>query len=364
MSSSSNNSTNSNEPRRLYGLSCSYFTGKLEAYFRSKGIPFEFVEMNRAIFLECAKATGILQMPCTREPDGRWLTDTTKIMEHFEASDDFPKIRPTAPAAAFFSALLEDLFDEWYWRPALYYRWANADDARLLSTEIARELLRDLPLPLFLRRWFILARQRRVFLKQDGVTQQTAPAIEQLYLDSLAALDVIFSKRPFLFGDRPCEADYGLFGPFFRHFFCDPTASALMRKRAPHLLNWVTRLWSTRPDDLQQAAAASAIPDDLGYFCEMISEDYLPYLAANAEAVARGDARVRYHAQGVDWEIPSAPYRALCLNDLKGKFTELTQDARAEVAQHLSQAAMGLLSAPPTEVRQPRGVVGRLWRST
>jgi deazaflavin-dependent oxidoreductase (nitroreductase family) len=129
--------------RLLYGLACSYFTGKLEAYFNSKGIPFEFVEMHRTQFRECGEATGVLQLPCVREPDGSWLTDTTKIIEHFEAAGEGPAVTPTDPAAAFCSALLEDLFDEWYWRPALYYRWAHAEDARLMSTELARELLRD-----------------------------------------------------------------------------------------------------------------------------------------------------------------------------------------------------------------------------
>jgi hypothetical protein len=202
-----------------------------------------------------------------------------------------------------------------------------------------------------------------VYLKQDGVTKQTAPAIEKHYLDSLAALDQIFSERPFLFGDRPCEADYGLFGPFFRHFFCDPTSGSLMRERAPHVLNWVTRLWKTRAEDLAHTAPAPAVPDDLSYFFNMICADYLPYLAANAEAVARGEQQVRYHAQGVDWEIPSAPYRAQCLNDLKQKFTELSDDVQAAVADRLTPAALALLRAPATEVKQAAGRLGRLWRA-
>ena len=150
----------------LYGMSCSYFTGKLEAYFQAKGVPFRFEEMDRKQFQACAEATGIMQ------------------------------------------------------------------------------------LPLFIRRKIILRRQRVVYLKQDGVTMETAPAIEALYMNSLRELDAIFAQRPFLFGDRPCEADFGLFGPFFRHFFCDPTAGALMRKHAPQLTHWVTRLWKTRPADL------------------------------------------------------------------------------------------------------------------
>lgn len=237
----------SDAPYVVYGLSCSYFTGKLEAYLQTKGLPFHFVELTRGQFRRCGRATGIVQLPCIETSDGRWLTDTTAILEHFEAGDEGPRIRPEDPATAFCSLLLEDLFDEWYWRPALYYRWAFEEDARLMSRQLARTLLRDVPLPLFLRRFFVLRRQKIVYLKKDGVTKETAPAIEALYLDSLRALDAVFARRPFLLGERPCEADFGLFGPFFRHFFCDPTPGALMREHAPHVAHWVTRLWKTRP---------------------------------------------------------------------------------------------------------------------
>ena len=349
----------------MYGMSCSYFTGKLEAYFQTKGIPFRFVEMNRSQFKACARATGIAQLPCVEMPDGTWLSDTTAIMEHFEAEPSGPHVRPDDPATTFCSLLLEDLFDEWFWRPALYYRWAFDEDAKLMSNQIARTLVRDMPLPLFARRRFVLRRQRLVYLKKDGVTKKTAPAIEALYLDTLRALDAIFAQRPFLFGDRPCEADFGLFGPFFRHFFCDPTPGALMRRHAPQVAHWVTRLWKTRPADLGGTAAIASVPDDLGFLFDMCANDYLPYLEANSRAVAAGEKNVRYRAQGVDWEIPSAPYRADCLNKLKRRFAALTPEAERDVRMVLPEAGITLLEAPVIEAnggegrRRLRGRLGR-----
>lgn len=346
--------------RVLYGLNCSYFTGKLEAYFQTKGIPFEFREMNRTEFVSCGKATGVLQFPCVLEPDGTWLTDTTKIIEHFEKEASAPSVTPSDPVAKFCSLLFEDLFDEWYWRPALYYRWAHADDARLMSTELARKLLRDVPLPLFLRRWFIVLRQRLVYMKKDGVTKETAPLIEAHYLESLAQLDAIFARRPFLLGDVPCQADFGLFGPFFRHFFCDPTSGRLMRDRAPNLLNWVTRLWSARPTDLTGKKELEAVPDDLGYFFDMISDDYLPYLRANEQAVLDNAADVTYEAQGARWTIPVAPYRVQCLNDLRRRYADLSDEARISLSSLLTESAMGILELPVAETRRESRLVGRL----
>ncbi len=350
-------------PYLLYGLSCSYFTGKLQAYLQTKGIAYRFVEMTRAQFRQCGKATGVVQLPCIQTPEGSWLTDTTAILEHFETEGVGPRLRPDDPAAAFVSLLLEDLFDEWYWRPALYYRWAFAEDARLMSRQIARTLLRDVPLPLFVRQGFILRRQRRVYLDQDGVTKQTAPAIEALYLDTLRALDAIFARRPFLLGERPTEADFGLFGPFFRHFFCDPTPGALMCEHAPRVANWVTRLWKTRPSELTGDPIAS-VPDDLGFFFERVANDYLPYLEANRRSVAAGEATVRYRAQGVDWEIPAAPYRVECFNALKRRFAALDADAAARVADRVGPQAVELLRGAETPIpgAEQQGLRGRLWR--
>ena len=349
----------------MYGMGCSYFTGKLEAYFQTKGIPFRFEELTRRQFRACGRATGIVQLPCVETPDGTWLTDTTAIIEHFETAHEARRIRPSDTATAFCSLLLEDLFDEWFWRPALYYRWTFDEDARLMSNQIARTLLRDVPAPLFLRRWFILVRQRQVYLKKDGVTKKTAPAIEALYLDTLRELDAILAKRPFLFGDRPCEADFGLFGPFFRHFFCDPTSGALMRKHGPHVAHWVTRLWKTRPADLAEAPELECVPDDLGFFFDMVATDYLPYLEANANAVAAGEDAVRYRAQGLSWKIPPAPYRAQCLNALRHRFERLDEQAKQRIDGLLPAAAIELLQKPvvplPTRDGETR-LLGRLGR--
>lgn len=68
----------------LHGLKLSYFTGKLEAYLRVKGVPHRFVGMDMADFRACARATGIAQMPQLETPDGGWLTDTTAILRRFE----------------------------------------------------------------------------------------------------------------------------------------------------------------------------------------------------------------------------------------------------------------------------------------
>ena len=135
-----------------------------------------------------------------------------------------------------------------------------------------------------------------------------------------------------------------------------------MRERAPNLLNWVTRLWKTRPDDLAGASNIQEIPEDLDFFFNMICEDYLPYLAANAQAVASGEDKVHYYSQGLDWTIPTAPYRAQCLNDLRRSYANLDGVARTKVNDLLTDSAIDILQGSEVPVSQPTGILGRLGR--
>lgn len=351
----------------LHGLKLSYFTGKLEGYLRAKGVPFRYVEMDMADFRACARATGVAQMPQLQAPDGSWLTDTTAILAHFEATWPEPALQPADPAAAFLSLFLEDAFDEWLWRPALYYRWAFAEDARLMSRQIARTMLRDLKAPLWLRRRFILARQKREFLTRDGVTRQTAPAVEALNSEVLDTLEPILRVRPYLFGERPVAADFGLFGPFFRHFSHDPTPHAILRERAPAVEAWVARLWAARPEALAAAPRPMTAPDDLDPLLRLAARDHLPELAAHETALAAGERDIRLTMKGVPWRYPASPYRAACLADLRTKYAALDEGARAEVGRRLGAEATAILAAgtaaaapPPRPGSRPRD---RHWRA-
>ncbi|MBV1933261.1 MAG: glutathione S-transferase [Parvibaculaceae bacterium] len=346
---------------KMHGLSHSYFTGKLQAYFQAKGLPYELVEMDVGAFRRCAKATGVAQMPQVETPEGAWLTDTTPTIAHLEATVSGPSFTPTTPAANFISLLLEDLFDEWFWRPALYYRWALAPDMHLMSRVFADTMMRDLPLPSFLRKQFMLRRQRRVYLGGDGITATTKEQVEALYLESLDMLETIFNKRPYLMGDRPCQADFGLFGPFFRHYSADPTPLAIMRERAPKTYEWVGRLWALRPDALDGAAPITEIPADLAPLLLMASRDYLPYLQANALAFETKARMVNYQTQGVDWSVPLAPYRVYCLNQLRQNYQALAADDQTAIEALLGGDGAKILRASLVTMETTSNTRDRLW---
>lgn len=331
-------------PLRVHGLDLSYFTGKLEGYLRNKGIAYELVEMDTADFKACGEAVGVAQMPQVEWHDGQWLSDTTRIIDFLEQCCPDSSVLPDDPETRFVAQLIEDFGDEWLWRPALYYRWAKDEDARLMGTRLARGMMRDVPLPLFLRRWAITRRQQLHFLWLDGYSPRTAARTEGMYLETLQALEQALSGRRFVLGDAPTVADYGLFGSMFRHFFCDPTPARLMRQHAPAVHAWVARLWDTRlapgPCPVNRIDHAALAP-----LLRLISDEFLPCQAANEQAWLRRFPLFRYVSQGVTYRLPTQPYRAWRFQRLRRRAQALPDAVRAGLAAR-HPALMAALAAP------------------
>jgi glutathione S-transferase len=322
-------------PLRVHGAEVSYFTGKLEGYLRYKQIPYERVAGS---FAELQRHTGTSQIPAVELPDGRWLTDTTPIIDWLESEHPEPRVIPADPLQACFSRLVEDYADEWLWRPAMHYRWYYRADALLLSRKIADELATDVPLPAALKRLLIRTRQRRLFTRGDGVTRHTRAHVESIYHRTLLQLQAMLAQRPFLLGGVPTLADFGLFGSMFRHFGMDPTASTLMRETAPEVYEWVARTWNARASR-SGGELGSGIPSDWGPLLDEIGSAYLPHLCANAEAWKQRRRRFDVEIQGVRYRrLRTARYRVWCLEQLRAHYAALPErageEARALLEQH------------------------------
>jgi glutathione S-transferase len=333
------------EPLVVYGTTASYYTGKLEAYLRAKGVPYRLEPFDEANMRRAARHTGVVQVPQVECPDGSWLVDTTLIIEHLERVRPEPAITPREPAVGFVSRLIEDYADEWLWRPAMHYRWSFPETARLMSAWLA-EHAAERRAPEWLKRRYWRRRQYQTFVAGDGVTSATRAAVERTYLDTLATLEAIFVRRPYVLGARPTEADFGFFGSMFRHFFSDPAPARILRERAPNVQEWVARMWSLRPDRFAALPAPETIPDDLGALLDAIRGVYLPYLDANAAAYARGDEVVTYTVASTTYSDPVKPYRVWCRDRLQSRLTGLDGAARAEVERALGADATARLGTP------------------
>ncbi|MBY0400342.1 glutathione S-transferase C-terminal domain-containing protein, partial [Myxococcota bacterium] len=299
----------------VYGSDCSYYTGKLEAYLRAKGIAYRLEPFGRANMRRAARSTGVVQIPQVELPDGSWLVDSTKILAYFEAVRPEPCLRPFDPSLAFLSRLIEDFADEWLWRPAMHFRWSYPANARLMSGWLA-EHAAELPGPDWLKRLYWYRRQLGTFVVRDGVDAKTGRSVESVYEEVLDALEGLFARQPFVLGGRPCEADFGFFASMFRHFACDPVPGRIMRTRAPGVHEWVARMWNLTPERIAglppievEGSTFDALARALHPLLVQIGRDYLPYLDANAAAFAAGEAHTRSSIRGIEVVEPTKPYR-------------------------------------------------------
>lgn len=321
----------------LYGSNISYFTGKMENYFRVRGIPYRLRSMQYPADEKLLqREVGLRQMPAVQLADGRWMTDSTKMIQWFESEIPDRGLLPREPLQRFFCLLLEDWADEWWWRPAMHYRWHYPEGARFASWHLATELTGSVPAPVWLKRRVIQYRQRSGYTTGDGITPANIPALEAGFKRLLDQLQAIFSQRPFILGHRPSLADIGFSGPFFRHFALDPVPLEMIRQQAPAVLEWVARLWNTRMDTCA-GELLTGIPEDLGPLLDDIGAAYLPYLCANVDAVSRGKKRFDVEVDGAAFKgARYSRYRVWCLQELRAHFRALpaaVQDPARDLLQ-------------------------------
>ncbi len=329
----------------VYGSKVSYFTGKLESYLRYKGIAYRLsaAYSRRA---EIVENVGAMQLPVVQCADGRWMSDTTPILQFLESEHPTSTIFPPDPAVRFIALLLEDYADEWLWRPAMHYRWSYAHDRELLSSLLVDELMTHVSLPRFAKRRFLQARQRLGFVVWDGVGPSTRAHVEAGYAAALDHLSALLESRWFLLGDAPSVADFGLMGPMLRHFGQDPTPAELMRRQAPKVYAWVARVWNARAGEAVPNFVVS-VPPEAAPMLREVCETHLEQLRANAEAFAKGRKRFALTVQGCSYsKLPVSRYRVACLERLREAFVTLNESDRSRVRALLPWAPAEVLWSP------------------
>ncbi|MEO1043465.1 MAG: glutathione S-transferase family protein [Pseudomonadota bacterium] len=329
------------QPFQIYVSSISYFSGKFEAYVRYIGLPHDRIELSVKTFQDLLQSTGVKKMPAAQCPDGRWLKDTTPMIDYLDREHARVSVYPTNATERFLSLLLEDYADEWLWRPALHYRWSFPDSRALLARRIERLMLR---LPLFFKpfgRFYLAQRQLKIYIRGDGVRRENKAAIEAIYHRTLSALDALLQKQDFLGGDRPSIVDFGFFASMWRHFALDPNPSVIMQETAPNVFAWVTRLWAARSDKIGDRPFASVADPGWKPVWREVAAAYLPYLDQNAQAWAAGQARYNALVDGVSYpQLPVVRYRVACREQLLLAWNALSKEQQVETRTLLNEPAI------------------------
>lgn len=309
-------------PYRLYGADLSPYSIKVRNYLRFKGVEHTWISRSAARQAEFARFARLPLIPLLVGSDDFALQDSTPIIEKLEAQNPEPSIRPEDEALTFLAALIEDYADEWVNKAMFHYRWSYEADQRSAAERIVAMIYEGAAAP----DGAVEAIRARMTgrLHHVGSTPETAPVIEASFLRLLGLLEAHLAGRPYLFGERPCLADFGL-SCQLGQLLSDPTPGAVIKAQAPLTAAWVARMDAASVDGPFEPLAAlwptlkPLIADEIGAL-------YLPWSVANFLA-AKGDESFTVSLPGGAFAQAPQKYAAKALTDLRRKRAALLANA-------------------------------------
>jgi glutathione S-transferase len=313
-------------PYRIFGIELSPYSVKVRSYFRYKGIPHEWVVRHMGNMAEFQKHAKLPLIPLVITPDSAGLQDSTPILERMEQLFPEPALQPADAALGFLSALIEEYADEWGNKPMFHYRWWYPPDQKSASERIARANLPGAPDDAVQKLAASLEQRMVPRLSFVGSSADTKEQIEASFRRQLAILEPHLAARPFLFGGRPCLADFGLFAQLYECSI-DPTPGAVMKQSAPRTLAWIERMLAPREEGGFEAWSALA-PTLEPLLSQEVAGLFFPWSTANAKALAADQGEFEVSLEGRPFRQQTQKYHARSLGALKQRYARVA-DRRA-----------------------------------
>jgi glutathione S-transferase len=232
------------------------------------------------------KKIGASAMPALETREGEWLSDTPEIIAELEKRHPTRPIMPPSPRQAIAALLFENWVDDSWLVIGIHSRWSYAENYdHLLREEGGKNLLPFAPR--FIRNRVVdkaFAGRIRSYMPSQGITGQQIPLIERWSVGLLDLLETHFAQQPYLFGNKPCIADYGLVGAFYGHLNRDPWPKREWLDPRPHCQSWTER--THRGDH----AAGEWLGDDkitetLQPLLEIIFKEFFPMIEKTTRAL-------------------------------------------------------------------------------
>ncbi len=270
----------------LYGAPLSLYTGKVRSYLIYKGLNYEEVFSSLKVYKKIiVPKTGVRFIPVVKTPEGEYLQDTAVIIDTLESRNTARAVMPTAPKQQLVSHLFELWADEWLLIPAMHYRW-NKDNFPFIYEEFGKIVLPKMP---GFVRAFVgkkIGAKFKGFVPILGITDKSIPGIEDWYENHvLPLLDNHFAQYKYLLGDAPSLGDFCLMGPLYAHLYRDPAPGALMREKAPNLVNWIKRM-NAPVSNVGEWQKNDEIPETLIPILERLFKEFWPVLSNTVDALS------------------------------------------------------------------------------
>jgi len=265
----------------LYGSRASYYTMKVFAYLRYKGLPFDLVKVTDQIAKDVIKpfTGGWRVVPIIYGPDSGYIQDSSLILDRLESLHSDRSILPTGLKQRVVAALFELLGDDWMVFPAMHYRWnfKRYNLPYILKT-FGQSRTPHWPSGLH---WIggIKTAQRFAPIAREmlGINRTNIKALEHWTQAFLNQLNEHFAEHDYLLGGRACHGDFALFGPLKAHLASDPYPRTQLIKHKFHLLDWLYRMEQT-PRDTRDWLANDEIPESLIPILRWQFRDQIPYV--------------------------------------------------------------------------------------
>lgn len=270
------------EKYELIGAEISYYTGKVRAYFRYKGIPFEEITASAEVYAKTIiPKTGVRFIPVLITPEDEAIQDTTEIIDFLEKRFPESSVYPETPLQRLVALLFEIYGDEWMVIPAMHFRWTYDESARQLIQEFGEVSMPEAT-PEVQRR---IGEQASTFFRKApaslGVSEETIPAIEEWTFELLDQLNTHFSEHKYLLGTRPSIGDFGLMGPLYAHLYRDPVSGKIMRERAPEVCAWIEHMNNPDPKS-GKFLSDDEVPETLRPILQRMFAEHVPVITDTA----------------------------------------------------------------------------------
>ena len=308
-------------PYRVFGAELSPYSVKVRSYFRYKQIPHEWIVRDMTRMPEFQKYARLPLIPLVVTPGDEGIQDSTPIIEKLEALFPEPSIHPDDAALAFLSALVEEYADEWGNKHMFHYRWTYEPDQEVSAERIARMSLPDAPEDAIANMAVAVKERMIPRLSFVGSNAATRERIESSYRRLLSILEEHLAGRSYLFGARPAFGDFGLFAQLYE-CWTDPTPGALLRQSSPRVADWVQRMLEPKREGAFEAREG-LIPTLRPLLEHEVGGLFLPWSAANAEALSRGEKEFSVSLEGSAFAQATQKYHARSLKALKERYVRV-----------------------------------------
>lgn len=306
----------------LYGWHASYFAGKARTYLRYKGVPF--VEPTLTLWKlmgPVKRHTGVAAMPAVVTPQGRWVADTSEIIDHFETAFPERPVVPETPVQQCVSYLLEAWLDEWWIPMAMHSRWSYPEVYEtLFRREVGDQLMPGFPR--FAKNLAVdrVARMLRGMCPRVGIRPRQLDWLNRWSEDTIDLLQQHFEVHPYLLGGRPSLADFALAGPMYGHLGRDPWPAREWIAPRPAVRSWIDRMAHPPADAAEgQLLSGDAIPATLDPILRIVVSQFGAFAQGiNAQVLALAETwpRGKTLPRGLQDVCVPTPQGVFCRNAL------------------------------------------------